>query len=1025
MLNKIIDFSLKNRFIVLLATAIVILSGIYSMLHLPIDAFPDTTPVQVAVNTVAPSLNPSEIEQQITFPVEQSVSGLPGLKGSRSISKFGLSQVIITFEDDIDIYFARQLVMERLQSAELPEGIGKPKLGPVATGLGEVFHYLVEGNDKHDLTAVTTAHNWIIKPQLRTVAGVAEVNTWGGFEKQFQVLADPVLLAKYQLSIDDVFESLEKNNRNTGGGNMPAREGESYLVHGVGRVNSIADIANVTIKSIDGVPVRIKDIGEVVIGHEIRRAATTANGKGETVLGLGFMLMGENSADVTLRLREKLKKAAKSLPEGMTVSVVYDRTDLVDQVINTVKNNLLEGALFVIAILFVFLGNLRAGLIVALAIPLSMLFAFSAMLKFGIAGTLMSLGAIDFGLVVDSSVIMIENSALRLGENTQGRSRIDVVRDAAIEVRKPTMFGELIIMIVYLPILTLEGVEGKLFQPMALTVIFALLGSMILSLTLMPVLASFFLSDKVEEKELFIIRMMKKVYEPLLKTALKFRKTVCLAATVLLAMVIWVGSSLGAEFIPRLSEGALVINTVRLAGVSIDESVRYGSQIEKMLLKEYPDEIDKIWTRTGTPEVATDPMGMEVSDMFVTLKPRENWIKAQSQDELIVQMSRTMQGLPGMKSAFSQPIEMRLNEMTAGIRTDLGIKIFGDDFDTLVSIAEQVESLVNQTSGAKGASTEQITGQPVLKIRVRPDDLARFNVSVNDVMSLVEGVGGRQSGEVYEGQMRFDLVAKLQEKYRNNPEAVKKILISAEDGKRIPLAEVADISLEEGPTVINREWSRRRIVVSCNVRDRDVASFVKDVREKIETNVKLPTGYNIEYGGQFENFERAKLRLMIVVPVVLFIIFFLLYTTFKSTRDAIIIFTGIPFAAVGGVFALQYANMPFSISAGVGFIALSGISVFDGLVMVSCIRSLVKKGVGLQSAIPAAALSRLRPVMMTSLVAGIGFIPMALSSGVGAEVQRPLACVVIGGVISANILTLMVLPVLYSLFGTSSISEED
>ena len=915
--------------------------------------------------------------------------------------------------------------MERLQSAELPEGIGKPKLGPVATGLGEVFHYLVEGNDKHDLTAVTTAHNWIIKPQLRTVAGVAEVNTWGGFEKQFQVLADPVLLAKYQLSIDDVFESLEKNNRNTGGGNMPAREGESYLVHGVGRVNSIADIANVTIKSIDGVPVRIKDIGEVVIGHEIRRAATTANGKGETVLGLGFMLMGENSADVTLRLREKLKKAAKSLPEGMTVSVVYDRTDLVDQVITTGKNNLLEGALFVIAILFIFLGNLRAGLIVALAIPLSMLFAFSAMLKFGIAGTLMSLGAIDFGLVVDSSVIMIENSALRLGENTQGRSRIDVVRDAAIEVRKPTMFGELIIMIVYLPILTLEGVEGKLFQPMALTVIFALLGSMILSLTLMPVLASFFLSDKVEEKELFIIRMMKKVYEPLLKTALKFRKTVCLAATVLLAMVIWVGSSLGAEFIPRLSEGALVINTVRLAGVSIDESVRYGSQIEKMLLKEYQDEIDKIWTRTGTPEVATDPMGMEVSDMFVTLKPRENWIKAQSQDELIVQMSRTMQGLPGMKSAFSQPIEMRLNEMTAGIRTDLGIKIFGDDFDTLVSIAEQVESLVNQTSGAKGASTEQITGQPVLKIRVRPDDLARFNVSVNDVMSLVEGVGGRQSGEVYEGQMRFDLVARLQEKYRNNPEAVKKILISAEDGKRIPLAEVADISLEEGPTVINREWSRRRIVVSCNVRDRDVASFVKDVREKIETNVKLPTGYNIEYGGQFENFERAKLRLMIVVPVVLFIIFFLLYTTFKSTRDAIIIFTGIPFAAVGGVFALQYANMPFSISAGVGFIALSGISVFDGLVMVSCIRSLVKKGVGLQSAIPAAALSRLRPVMMTSLVAGIGFIPMALSSGVGAEVQRPLACVVIGGVISANILTLMVLPVLYSLFGTSSISEED
>ncbi|MDD7984356.1 CusA/CzcA family heavy metal efflux RND transporter [Lentisphaera marina] len=1025
MLNKIIEFSLKNRFLVIFLTVLICIGGMISLKKLPIDAFPDTTPVQVAINTVAPSLSPTEIEQQITFPIEQAVSGLPGLKQSRSISKFGLSQVLIVFEDGTDIYFARQLVMERLQAVDLPEGMPKPQLGPVATGLGEVFHYLVEGDERHSLTDVTTANNWIIKPQLRTVPGVAEVNTWGGFEKQYQVLVDPELLAKYNLSFADVSEALNNNNRNAGGGTMPAREGEAYLLHGIGRVTGIESIKNIFLRSEDGVSVRIRDVAEVVIGHEIRRAAVSANGEGENVLGLGFMLMGENSAEVTLRLREKLNHAAKSLPEGMTVSVVYDRTDLVNQVIDTVKNNLMEGALFVVAILFIFLGNLRAGLIVALAIPLSMLCAFSGMLQAGIAGSLMSLGAIDFGLVVDSSVIMVENAALRLSENKEGRSRLDVVRDAAIEVRKPTMFGELIIMIVYLPILTLQGVEGKLFQPMALTVIFALAASMVLSLTLMPVLASLLLPKKIVEKELLIVRAMKKVYAPLLRTALKLKVAICLTAILILSGSIWMGASLGAEFVPRLNEGALVVNTVRLAGVSIPESVRYGNQIEKMMLKEFPDEIDKVWTRTGTPEVATDPMGIEVSDMFITLKPREQWTKAKNQEELVIQMSRAMQGLPGMKSAFSQPIEMRVNEMTAGIRTDLGIKIFGDDFDKLVEIAEQVETLVNQTGGAKGASTEQITGQPVLRIKVRPEDIARFGISTEDILTLVESIGGKENGEVYEKQMRFDLVVRLAETYRQDADAVKKILITANDGKRIPLEEVADVVLEDGPTVINREWSQRRIVVSCNVRERDVASFVDEIRSKIKESVSLPTGYHIEYGGQFENFERARTRLMIVVPIVLVLIFFLLYTTFKSTRDALIIFTGIPFAAVGGIMALKYGGMPFSISAGVGFIALSGISVLDGLVLVSCIRNLMKKGAHLQEAVPAAALSRLRPVMMTSLVAGIGFIPMALSTGVGAEVQRPLAFVVIGGVISANILTLMVLPVLYSLFGKPVISQED
>ena len=1024
MLNKIIELSLNNRFLVLFLTALLCISGLYSLKKLPIDAFPDTTPVQVAINTVAPSLSPTEIEQQITFPIEQAVSGLPGLKQSRSISKFGLSQVLITFEDGTDIYFARQLVMERLQTVDLPEGLPKPELGPVATGLGEVFHYLIEGDERHSLTDITTANNWIIKPQLRTVPGVAEVNTWGGFEKQYQVLVDPDLLAKYELSLADVSEALERNNRNAGGGTMPAREGESYLIHGVGRASSVEEIKNIFIRSEDGVSVRIDDVADVIIGHEIRRAAVTADGKGEHVLGLGFMLMGENSADVTVRLREKLNQAAKSLPAGMTVNVVYDRTELVDKVLKTVRNNLLEGALFVIAILFIFLGNLRAGLIVASAIPLSMLCAFSGMLQAGIAGSLMSLGAIDFGLVVDSSVIMVENSALRLSENKEGRSRLDVVRDAAIEVRKPTMFGELIIMIVYLPILTLQGVEGKLFRPMAMTVIFALAGSMILSLTLMPVLASFLLPNKVEEKELLIVRLMKKVYAPILSLVLKFRVGVCLVAVGLFGCIIWLASTLGAEFIPRLNEGAVVINTVRLAGVSIPESVRYGSQIEKMLLKEFPDEINRVWTRTGTPEVATDPMGMEVSDLFITLKPRDQWSKAKTQEDLAIKLSRAMQGLPGMKSALSQPIEMRVNEMTAGIRTDLGIKIFGDDFDQLVSIAEQVEALVNQTAGSKGASTEQITGQPVLRIKIRPDDIARYGVSVDDVLSLVEAIGGRENGEVFEKQMRFDLVVRLAKGYRNDPEAIKKILISTDDGKRIPLEEVADGLLEDGPTVINREWSQRRIVVSCNVRGRDVASFVNEVRKKIRDSIELPTGYHIEFGGQFENFERARTRLMIVVPFVLAIIFFLLYTTFKDFRDALIISTGIPFAAVGGIIALKYGGMPFSISAGVGFIALSGISVLDGLVLVSTIRRLVRRGCELQKAVPAAALSRLRPVMMTSFVAGIGFIPMALSSGVGAEVQRPLAYVVIGGVISANILTLLVLPVLYSLFGKPENVEE-
>lgn len=1022
MLNKIIEFSLNNRLVVIVLTLALVAVGVISFVRLPMDAFPDTTPVQVQINTNAPSLSPLEIEQQITFPVELAISGLPGLQTVRSLSKFGLSQVVVIFDDETDIYFARQLIMERLQSAELPEGSPRPGLGPVSTGLGEVFHYLVE-SDRHSLTEITTAHNWIVKPKLRQVSGVAEVNTWGGFEKQFHVLIDVRRLIKHGLSFNDVFEALERNNRNVGGGLISPREGESILVHGLGLVASVNEIENIIIEAVDGMPIRIRDVADVEVGHEIRRAVTTAQGNGESVLGLGFMLMGENSRDITSRLKDKLEDTKETLPPGMTVRIVYDRTELVDKVLHTVEENLLTGALLVIAILFTFMGNLRAGLIVAAAIPLAMLCAFSAMLQAGIAGSLMSLGAIDFGLVVDSSVIMVENSVRRLAGNSAGRAKLDVVREAAIEVRKPTMFGELIIMIVYLPILTLQGIEGKLFRPMALTVIFALAGSMVISLTLMPALASLLLSSRPKEKELFVLRFFKWIYRPAIRLVLKARLLALLAVAGMMAWVIGLAFNLGSEFIPRLDEGSVVINTVRLSGVSIEESARYGTQIEKALLKEFPDEIQDIWTRTGTPEVATDPMGMEVSDVFITLKPREQWKKAKTQEELVMQMSWVMQAFPGMRAIFIQPIEMRVNEMIAGIRTDLGVKIFGDEFDTLVELAKQVETILKQTTGSADVVTEQITGQPVLQVRVRPEDIARRGISADDVLSVVECIGGRHVGEIREGQMRFDLVARLRPEYRRNKDAISKILIPTADGQRIPLYRVADVDETTGPTVINREWGKRRIVVSSNVRGRDIGSFVDEIRGKIDKQVKLPPGYSIDYGGQFENLERARLRLMVVVPLALALILFLLYTSTRSVVATLIIFTGAPFASMGGVVALWLRDMPFTISAGVGFVAVSGVAMLNGLVMLSTIRRLVADGTPLNKAIEEGALIRLRPVLMTALVAGLGFVPMALNTGVGAEVQRPLATVVIGGVISDNLLTLLVLPVLYSLFGSKSETE--
>jgi cobalt-zinc-cadmium resistance protein CzcA len=1020
MLNGIIDWSLRHRLIVILASLGLVLAGAIAFRRLPIDAFPDTTPVQVQINTVAPALAPLEIERQITAPVEQAISGLPRLEEVRSLSRFGLSQVTVLFEQDADIYLARQVVMERLQTVVLPRGIARPQLGPVATGLGEVFHYVVTGQGK-SLSELRSIHDWVIKPQLRSVRGVAEVNAWGGDERQIQVLVDPVELQTRGLTLHELTEALSRNNANVGGGSLD-QAGESSLIQGIGIATRLSDIEGIVVAAHDGAPIRVRDVAKVVEGREIRRGAVTADGKGEVVLGLGFMLMGENSHDVTTRLRTRLLQIQKSLPSGVSVAVVYERTELVDKVLHTVQKNLLEGAILVIAVLFIFLGNLRAGLIVASAIPLSMLFAFDLMLRAGVAGSLMSLGAIDFGLVVDSSVIMIENSVRRLSEDESDRSTVDVVRDASIEVRKPTMFGELIIMIVYLPILALEGVEGKMFRPMALTVIFALVGSMILSLTLMPVLASLLLPRRMKERENIVLRGLKRAYRPALHFALRFRWAVLGFAGLLLGGAVFLSTRLGAEFVPRLQEGTIVANTIRLSGVSVGESIRYGTQIERVFLEKFPDEIERIWTRTGTAEVATDPMGLELSDVFITLKPREQWKRGATQAELVRVMESDLAEMPGMRVVYTQPIEMRVNEMVAGVRSDVGVKLFGDDFDVLKSKAREIEAVLKKIPGAADVVTEQTTGQAVLQIEVDRDAIARHGIAAADVLDVVESLGTREVGQMQDGERRFPISLRIDDRYREDIASIGRILVTAAGGERIPLARLAKIRMAEGPTMINREWAKRRTVVQANVRGSDVGTYVEQAMARIDKEVDLPAGYYVRFGGQFEHLERAQTRLFIVVPIALGLIFLLLYFTYGRVLDALRVFTGVPFAAIGGVVALWIRDLPFSISAGVGFVALSGVSVLGDMVLVSSIQQLVALGVPTRAAIEQAAERRLRPVLMTALVAALGFIPMARSTGVGAEVQRPLATVVIGGVISSTLLTLLILPVLYSVVRARKLS---
>ena len=1107
MLNWVIDFSLRHRFLVVVLVLALAAGGVLSLRYLDVDAFPDTTPVQVQINTTAPSLGPEEVEQRITFPIEQCLSGLPGLQLIRSVSKFGLSQVVVTFKDGTDIYFARQLVNERLNAATIPEGIERPRLGPVATGLGEVYHYVVtapgydfstlpQAERIKKLTELRTVHDWVIRPKMRTVKGAAEINSWGGYEKQFQVRLDPDKLIKHGLTFDQVVRKVkDENNYNVGGGSI-RQKSQSLLIHGQGRVGSVEEIRGIVLAAKDGTPVKVGDVAEVQIGQEIRRGAVTCDGKGEAVLGLGFMLMGENSAAVTEDMKRTLEDVRATLPHGVEVIPVYDRTELVNHVIDTARNNLFEGGLLVIAVLFFFLGNLRAAFLVALAIPLSMLFAFSGMLRFGIAASLLSLGAIDFGMVVDSSVVMIENVVRHIAHGDD-RSAQEVVRDAAVEVRKPTLFGELIIMIVYLPILTLEGVEGKLFRPMALTVIFALAGSMVLSLTLMPVLASLFLFDarrsprkipnpKSEirrqsrapgakwdwpivsdfgfrvsgfgfrilvaaavwhftgswllglvvlallvavwlsrgqgEHEPLLMRLAHAVHSPILRVCMHHKFLVVgFAAGVLVVAFGMIAPHLGSEFVPRLSEGAIEVNVVRLAGTDVEESIRLNTQMEKTILAEFPDEVRHVWSRIGTAEVATDPMGLELTDLFMSLKPRSGWKKGRTQAELTARVEKTLRELPGQRLSYAQPIEERINEMVSGVRADVAVKVFGDDLEVLKARAAEVEKVLKTVAGNADVSTEQVSGQPVLQIKVNQEEIARYGLSAKAVLDLVESIGSKPLGEVVEGQFRFPLVVRLPERWRGDPESIKALLIAAPSGERIPLARVAHVQELTGPSTITREWGQRRVVVTANVRGRDMGSFVAEAQQKIAAEVQLPPGrYHIEWGGQFENYERARQRLLIVVPLAALLVFALLYLTYRNVVDALRVFTGVPFGWVGGIVALWLRGMPFSISAAVGFIALSGVAVLDDMILVSYVRQLRRKGLSVDEAVRQAAVTRLRPVLMTTLVASLGFLPMAFSTGMGAEVQRPLATVVIGGVLGAMVLSLLVLRVLYLAFDAAA-----
>ena len=1020
MLDRLVTFTLQNRLLVILVFLAVGVLGVWRLSELPVDAFPDTSPVQVQINTTAAALNAAEIEQQISLPIELAISGLPGLTEVRSVSKFGFGQVVAVFTDETDVYLARQLISERLNAVELPEGIDPPKLGPIATGLGEVLHYVMRSeNPSRTLTEIRELHDWVIKPELLKVPGVAEVNSWGGFEKQYHVILDPKALVKYGLTLDDVEEALQRNNDNVGGGQL-TRTGESLLVHGIGRVTNIAEIENIVLRATGGQPVHVSNIAEVRIDHEIRRGAVSFQGQGEVVLGLGFMLLGENSNEVTHALRERLHSASEALPDDVSLTIVYDRTELVTEVITTVEHNLVMGGLLVVVVLFIILGNLRAGLLVAVTIPMAMLFAIVGMHELSIVASLLSLGAIDFGILVDGSVVMTETNLRRLREDQKrlGRKLTSEERLAAVvasskEIIRPTVFGMFIILIVFLPVLTLEGVEGKMFRPMASTFILALVGALLIAVFLSPVLSYYGLSRNVRPERKGLIHYATKAYAFFLAGAIRVRWLVIVSVVVLLGATGVFATRLGSEFTPRLSEGAVIANVIRLSGVAIDTSVEYNTLIEQIILDTFPDEVKYVWSRIGVAEIATDPMGTELTDIFITLKPREEWKKVSSQTELIAGIEVALNDLPGVNIAYTQPIEMRMNEMSSGIRSDLGIKIYGDDFDELVRISDDIQRVLLEIEGASDISVDQITGQPTLQVRIDPERMARYGVPREEVLEFVEALGGHEVGTIYEGQRMFELVLRLPDQLRSDVEALKNAPIPTEDGARLSLQQVADVLVTESPSTINREWSRRLIRVQTNVRDRDIGSFVAEAKQRIGDEVSLPSGYVIDWGGQFENLERAQMRFAIIVPLTLLLVFFLLYFSLGSLRDVLIIYTGVPFAAVGGVFALYLRDIPFSVSAAVGFIALSGIAVLNGQIMVTAIRRYRQEGLSPLEAVVEGGKQRLQPVLATAITDAFGFIPMALSTGIGSEVQRPLATVVVGGMVTGTILTLFVLPILY------------
>ncbi|SDW89975.1 cobalt-zinc-cadmium resistance protein CzcA [Pseudomonas syringae] len=1034
MFERLIQFAIAQRIVVMLAVLLMAGLGITSYQKLPIDAVPDITNVQVQINTSAPGFSPLETEQRITFAIETNMAGLPGLQQTRSLSRSGLSQVTVIFEDGTDLFFARQLVGERLQIAkdQLPEGVDA-MMGPISTGLGEIFLWTVEARDgalKEDGTPYTPTdlrviQDWIIKPQLRNVPGVAEINTIGGFAKQYQIAPDPKKLAAYKLTLNDLVAALERNNANVGAGYIE-RGGEQLLIRAPGQLGTVDDIANIVIANVQGTPIRISSVAEVGIGKEMRSGAATENGR-EVVLGTVFMLIGENSRTVSQAVAAKLADINRTLPEGVEAVTVYDRTNLVEKAIATVKKNLIEGAILVIVILFLFLGNIRAALITAMVIPLAMLFTFTGMFTNKVSANLMSLGALDFGIIVDGAVVIVENAIRRLAHAQQkyGRmltrsERFHEVFAAAREARRPLIFGQLIIMVVYLPIFALTGVEGKMFHPMAFTVVIALLGAMILSVTFVPAAIAMFVTGKVKEEEGLVMRTARQRYAPILSWVLKHRAIAFSMAFVVIVLSGFTASRMGSEFIPSLSEGDFALQALRVPGTSLTQSVDMQQRLEKAIIEKVP-EVQRVFARTGTAEIAADPMPPNISDSYVMLKPQSEWPDPdKSRETLIADLQKAAASVPGSNYELSQPIQLRFNELVSGVRSDVAVKVFGDDMNVLNQTAAKIAATLQKVPGASEVKVEQTTGLPVLTINIDRDKAARYGLNVADVQDAIAiALGGRQAGTLYEGDRRFDMVVRLSEQLRTDVDGLSSLLIPvpANAGSQqisfISLSQVASLDLVLGPNQISRENGKRVVIVSANVRGRDLGSFVEEAGTTIDSGVQIPAGYWTNWGGQFEQLQSAAKRLQIVVPVALLLVLALLFLMFNNLKDGLLVFTGIPFALTGGVMALWLRDIPLSISAGVGFIALSGVAVLNGLVMISFIRSLREEGRSLHDAINEGALTRLRPVLMTALVASLGFIPMALATGTGAEVQRPLATVVIGGILSSTALTLLVLPALY------------